>query len=141
MKLLGISSGQTFVWCAAGGVIAACVGTFYSKAIVGKIVRGLIREEAFDEETAKSLADIGCKGPLYRFHLRKGTAQNGAILQAAEGRYYLDKGRVEKLAAKYGVEEPSLGGLLAALGAASLAGVLIAAYYEDIARIVGGFLN
>ncbi len=141
MKLLGISSGQTFVWCVAGGVLAACVGTFYSKAIVGKIVRGLVKEEAFDENSAKRLEDIGCKGPLYRFHLRKGTAQNGAIMQGAKGKYYIDSGKVDKLVAKYGTKEPSFAGLCAALGVACLAGVLFAVYYDDIVDIIGGLID
>lgn len=72
------------VWSLFIGFVLAIIITVFNKIVVGRFVRKLIEKEAFSEESALSLSDIGCKNIYLKFALRKkGTLRH--IVYAAKG--------------------------------------------------------
>lgn len=128
MTLLGIGSSVHLMWCFAAGLLIACIYGFYVRCVIGKLVRGLAREDAFDEHSAIELSSIGCGGALFTFALRKGTALSEAVVPTEDGkRYYIQPEMKEKTLAKYGAKGGSLISLLVTIVAAFIAAVLCAA--------------
>lgn len=59
------------VWCIGIGAILAFCYNFFSQTICGKIVRAMIYAECFDEESSKSLSELGIKETAFvRFFLK-----------------------------------------------------------------------
>lgn len=54
-----ISDFKTVMWCIIAGVILALVYIFYKKMISGSIVRALIDNEAFTQDSAKTPVELG----------------------------------------------------------------------------------
>ncbi|MBQ3081450.1 MAG: hypothetical protein IJC49_03255 [Clostridia bacterium] len=128
MNLLGIASGEHLLWCFAAGLMIACVYGFYAKCVIGKLIRGLAREDACDEHSAVTLNSLGCGGPLFGFALRKGTALSESVIATEDGeRYYLLPEAKEKMLAKYGANSSTLISLVVTLLAAVIAAILCAA--------------
>jgi len=128
LGFLGIQSGTHLLWCFAAGLMVACIYGFYVKCVTGKLIRGLVREDACDETSAVTLKSIGCGASLYRFVLRGGTSLAAAVIAVDGGaRYYLDPEQKEKMLAKYGAGSYSLFSLVLTLLAALLVTVLCAA--------------
>lgn len=134
MNVIGLDSVETLIWCFAGGVVAACVYAFYAKGVIGKLIRALIAKNAFDEASAVTAEAAGCKSFIYRFALRKGSIQNGAVTATADGRYYVTSDAKDKLLSKYGSGSDSLLQLVLVLVLVIVAVVLIAALYPMVAE-------
>ncbi len=130
MNILGISSGTQLWWCFAIGFMTACVWAFFAKFFAGRLVCALVREDACDEASAKTLAQLGCSGPAYRFALRRGTALAEAVPEASgdglEKRYYLKPEAKEKMLMKYGKENRGFLSLILTLLAALIAASIVA---------------
>lgn len=106
----------------------ACVYGFYVKCVIGKLIRGLAREDASDEHSAVTLRSLGCGSFLFKFALRKGTTLSEAVVATEDGeRYYLLPETKEKMLAKYGANSASLMSLVLTLLAAVIAAILCAA--------------
>ena len=142
MNLLGINSSEHLLWCFAAGLMIACLYGFYVKCVIGKLVRGLAREDAFDEYSAVELSSVGCGGALFKFALRKGTSLSEAIVPAEDGkRYYIQPDLKEKTLAKYGANGGSLISLLLTLVAAFIAAVLCAALLPWATDVFKGLIG
>lgn len=128
MGILGIKSGEHLLWCFAIGFMVACVYAFCVKCVTGKLIRALVREDACNEASALTLAQLGCKGAFYRFALRKGTSLSEAVVTAdendAEKRYYLKPDEKEKMLLKYGAGTNGMFSLLLTLLAAMVAAII-----------------
>ena len=56
------------------GVTVSAVYTYYVKSVLGRLVRGLFQANAFDEETAVTIEEAGCKNNFFiRYSLGPGT--------------------------------------------------------------------
>ncbi len=131
--ILGIESGVHLLWCFAAGFMVACIYAFYTKCVTGKLIRGLVREDACDAASALTLNQLGCKGALYRFALRKGASLSDSVIAVEDGenekRFYLKPEEKEKMLMKYGAGSISFLSLiltlLAALVAACIGAILL----------------
>ncbi|MBQ3195858.1 MAG: hypothetical protein IJB65_05265 [Clostridia bacterium] len=137
MKILGISSAETLIWCGAVAAALASVFAFYSKNVVGKIVRALLKANALDADSAKTLKQLDCDSTLCRFALRSGSMEQGAVLSASDGSYYISKDKAEKMQAKYCKSEASALTLVVVLAIVAVAAALLAAAYPTVARLLG----
>ncbi len=139
MKILGISSAETLIWCGAVSAALASVLAFYSNNVIGKIVRALLKAEAIGADNAKTLKELGCDSVLCRFALRKGSMQDGAVCSAEEG-YYIVEDKLEKMEAKHGGSDASAWVLVIVLLAVAVAAAIIAAVYPSFAKLIKGIL-
>ena len=88
----------SILWPLIAGVILAACAVFFNKQTVGKFVKKLFDEQAVNEESAKSLAELGFeKNSLVKFALRTGSTLRKVIHVApcdsedntAAERYYI----------------------------------------------------
>lgn len=126
---------ELLIWCFAGGIVVACLYAFYAKAIVGKLIRALVKGGAIGEEKAVALDAVGCGGFIYRFIMRGGTLQNGAVLSTGDEKCYIKPGCEEKLLSKFGRDDASILSLAIVLTMTIVAVLLIAALYPTIADL------
>ena len=131
-----INSAETLIWCGAVSAVLASFFAYYSKNVVGKIIRALLSSQAFSKADAKSLKDLGCDTILCRFALRKGSMQEGAVL-SADGGYYIAEEYKEKMQAKYRKSEASAWVLVIVLLIVAVAAAVLASVYPTVARLLG----
>lgn len=134
MKVIGMESAEMLMWCFAGGVIIACIYAFYAKGIIGKLIRALIKANAFDEASAVLPESVGCKSFIYRYIMRGGSIQNGAVVCIEGGKCYINSNCKEKMLSKFGKSEASVIQLAIVLVLVIVAVVLIAALYPVISE-------
>ncbi len=89
----------SILWPLVAGVILAACAVFFNKQTVGKFVKKLFDVQAINEESAKSLAELGFeKNALVKFALRTGSTLrkvirvapvDGEEQTAAQERYYI----------------------------------------------------
>ena len=83
------------------GVTVSAVYTYYVKSVLGRLVRGLFEANAFDEETAVTIEEAGCKNNFFiRYSLRPGTDFSETV-KNANGKYYIPEDKIEKAENKY----------------------------------------
>lgn len=71
-QTIRLGSVNQLILCFALGAILASIVAYYHKNYIGRLVRYLLRENANDPQSAKTLTDIGMQNNrLYRFSLRK----------------------------------------------------------------------
>jgi DNA-directed RNA polymerase subunit N (RpoN/RPB10) len=87
------------------GIVLASAYTVFIKKYRGEFVLALIESAAFDEESAKSLDDLGINKGLFR-RMAKNTkfffSPDYYIIDGDPIKYYVNKDSVSKLEAKYG---------------------------------------
>lgn len=141
MNLLGIKNGEHLLWCFAAGLLAACVYGFYAKCVIGKLIRGLAREDAVDEESALELKKIGCGSFIFKLALRKGSSLSESVIATENGkRYYLLPESKDKMLSKYGANSGSLLSLVLTLLVALVVAIICAALLPWITDIYKGLV-
>jgi len=138
LKLLGIKNGEHLLWCFAAGLIAACVYGFFAKCVIGKLIRGLAREDASDEQSAIFLKSIGCGGFIFKLVLSKGSTLSDSVIATEDGRYYLLPENKDKMLSKYGANSGSLISLVLTLLVALVVAILCAALLPWITDLYKG---
>ena len=79
--LLGI-----IIWGLCIGAVLASLLALYQQKVPGKLVRALLRAEAHDEDSAKTLDELGLAGrPLIARELRRGTVLQKFVYSAENG--------------------------------------------------------
>lgn len=89
----------------AGLMIAACIA-YLLKRIYGKFVTALLRGESVDEESARSLSELGMdKKRLLRRTLRDGSSLRKVVMktESADGtvRYYIPEDKRDRASSLY----------------------------------------
>ena len=136
---IGIESGEHLLWCFAVGAVFAGIYAFYAKFVLGKLVRALIERDAREEDSAKTLEELGCTGFYFRFALRKGSLFSKSLARADGRRWFIPSENAEKLQSKYKADRSSLFSLLLALLLILTAALILAAllpalvkFFEDL---------
>lgn len=130
------------LWAFMIGVAIATVYTFYTKRILGTLVRKLIAIDACSPETAISLEQLNYKlNSAVRYSLRKGTSFSDTVLIDDNGNYYINPRNLNKAKIQYRNEGTSVYLLLVTL--VVLLGVaLISTYiYPQVAEKFREFIN
>ena len=76
------------IGCCVGVFLAVCA-SYYNGQYLGSVVRALYKADAFDEATAKPLADVGCDKPLLRRAIAKNRVLSKYVKPTADGRFYI----------------------------------------------------
>ncbi len=119
------------------GVSVAAAYTFYTKSVLGSLVRKLFENNAFDEDSAITLEEAGCdKKFLLKYSLRPGT-DFAETVRSVNGKYYIPEENIEKAESKYKGEGITVLIVLAAilvLALIALAGIYIFPDFMDMVR-------
>ena len=77
-------------------VIGLCIGVFiavclsyYNGQYLGSVVRALYGAGAFDAQSAKSLAEVGCDKPLIRRAISKNPVLSKYVKPTEDGRFFI----------------------------------------------------
>lgn len=73
---------------AIGVFLAVCI-SYYNGQYLGSVVRALYKADAFDENSALPLAEIGCDKPLLRRAIRKNFVLSKYVKPTEDGRFYI----------------------------------------------------
>ena len=77
---------QLIIWGVCIGAVLASLLSFYQQRVPGGLVRALLQAEAHDENTAKSLAELGLAGkPLLARELRRSTSLQKLVRSSKDG--------------------------------------------------------
>ena len=113
---------QFIVMAIAFGLIIAFIAVYYQRRVIGSFVRAIRNAEAIDEESAKTLAEIGQEDNVSAIaKLKKSTsmrsliticsaetAENGKIIIDENCRFYIAKEKEERARKQFGDSEDSL---------------------------------
>lgn len=105
---------EIVVWGACIGAIIAFSINFFQNHILGSFVRKLLKE-CVGEESAKTLAELGCDRFYYRFFLKKGSSLRkfvGGCVDNSQNeaknasRYYIIEEKSEYATKRYSKDAP-----------------------------------
>ena len=117
------------------GVTAAAVYTYYTKSILGGLVRKLFEHNAFDGDSAISLEEAGYKKSfLLKYSLRPGT-DFAETVRSVDGRYYIPEDKIEKAESKYKNENITVFVVLLAILALAIIALACIYIFPDLLEI------
>lgn len=113
---------QFIVMGLAFGLIIAFIAVYYQRRVIGSFVRAIRNAEAVDEESAKTLAELGQENNVSAISkLKKSTSlrnliticdmqttEKGAIIIDDNTRFYIAKEKEERSRKQFGDSEDSL---------------------------------
>ena len=136
-----LASAQFIVMALAFGLIIAFIIVYYQRRVIGSFVRAIRNAEAIDEETAKTLAELGQEDNISAISkLKKSTslrnlvticnpteAENGKIIIDENTRFYIDEKNAERSRKQFGDGEDSLIPII--LGSLALIVIVIFSFF------------
>ncbi len=113
---------QFVVMTIAFGLIIAFIAVYYQRRVIGSLVRAIRNDEAVDEESAKTLAELGQENNVSAIaKLKKSvsmqnliticnaeTDEKGRLIFDENTRFYIAKEKEERARKQYGNEKDSL---------------------------------
>ena len=113
---------QFVVMAIAFGLIIAFIAVYYQRRVIGSFVRAIRQAEAIDEETAKTLAELGQENNVSAIaKLQKSsslralisvcdaeTTEKGALVIDESTRFYIAKEQEERARKQFGDRQDSL---------------------------------
>ena len=129
---LGTNSVTTLniiVWSLFIGFVIAIGVCIYNKLVLGSVVGGIIKREAFSEGTALTISELGCANPLVKFALRKNSSFRRIVRMAGDtdaecaaesfdcAKFYIPEDRVHRAEVIYGRNGMTVGTVLLSIAA------------------------
>lgn len=113
---------QFVVMAIAFGLIIAFIAVYYQRRVIGSFVRAIRQAEAIDEESAKTLAELGQENNVSAIaKLKKSpslralisvcdaeTTEKGALIIDESTRFYIAKEQEERARKQFGDRQDSL---------------------------------
>jgi len=113
---------QFIVMAIAFGLIIAFIAVYYQRRVIGSFVRAIRNAEATDEESAKTLAELGQEDNVSAVaKLKKSTSmrslitildaettEKGKLIIDESTRFYISKDKEERARKQFGDEQDSL---------------------------------
>ncbi len=132
---------QFIVMAVAFGLIIAFIAVYYQRRVIGSLVRAIRSAEALDEDSAKTLAELGQEDNVSAIaKLKKSTSmQNlitvcgaetdakGRLILDESTRFYIKKEKEERARKQFGDEKDSLIPILA--GSAVLLVIVVCSFF------------
>jgi hypothetical protein len=136
-----MSTLEQILWAFIIGVAAAAVYTYYTKKILGGLVRKLFELEAFNEESAVTLGEVGCaKSFLLKYSLRDGTDFAETVKHIGD-RYYIPEDMMEKAEAKYKGENITIFFVLIAVVAFAALALICVYIFPELIDMTGNVFD
>ncbi len=152
---LGTNSVTTLniiVWSLFIGFLIAIAVSVYHKLVLGSLISALVRGEAFTEDTARSAAELGCKGPLVRFALRKNSTFRRVVRMKGdtdatrcdtsfdEAKFYLPEENIRRAENLYGKSGLTLGNVLLSVAAFFVLAIVAFIVIPDLLQMLSNFI-
>ena len=132
---------QFIIMALAFGLIIAFIAVYYQRRVIGSFVRAIRSAEAIDEESAKTLAELGQENNVSAIAKLKKSASlrnlvticdmkteaNGKIIIDDSTRVYIAKEKEERSRKQFGDNEDSLIPII--LGSLALLVVVVLAFF------------
>ncbi len=97
------------IYCLTYGIVAAFIWSLITKAIYGRLIDELIKNECESENSAKTLDELSIKNNfILSASLKNGRALNKLLTKAEGERYYLSPENKLKAQCLYGRERVSI---------------------------------
>lgn len=78
------------IYMVCGGILLAFISSIVLKVLYGSLITGLINKEAFDQNSAKTLNELGVKSnKLLQFALKNNATLKRLVLRTDTDKYYL----------------------------------------------------
>ncbi len=128
------------IWSVVLGIIIAQFIMFYNRRIIGSFFRALIREEAFDEESAKSIFEIGqtandaviAKLKRSRSFRTLVTSLDGDEIPNENTKFYITEEQRTRIRDQWGERSESVGVLIG-----GIVGMIVFGFLVTIVAILG----
>ena len=132
---------QFIIMALAFGLIIAFIAVYYQRRVIGSFVRAIQSAEAIDEESAKTLAELGQENNVSAIAKLKKSASlrnlvticdmkteaNGKIIIDDSTRFYIAKEKEERSRKQFGDNEDSLIPII--LGSLALLVVVVLSFF------------
>lgn len=132
---------QFIIMALAFGLIIAFIAVYYQRRVIGSFVRAIRSAEAIDEESAKTLAELGQENNVSAIAKLKKSASlrnlvticdmktetNGKIIIDESTRFYIAKEKEERSRKQFGDNEDSLIPII--LGSLALLVVVVLSFF------------
>ena len=132
---------QFIIMALAFGLIIAFIAVYYQRRVIGSFVRAIRSAEAIDEESAKTLAELGQENNVSAIAKLKKSASlrnlvticdmkteaNGKIIIDDSTRFYIAKEKEERSRKQFGDNEDSLIPII--LGSLALLVVVVLSFF------------
>ena len=132
---------QFIIMALAFGLIIAIIAVYYQRRVIGSFVRAIRSAEAIDEESAKTLAELGQENNVSAIAKLKKSASlrnlvticdmktetNGKIIIDDSTRVYISKEKEERSRKQFGDNEDSLIPII--LGSLALLVVVVLSFF------------
>ncbi|HAN20963.1 MAG: hypothetical protein A2Y15_03115 [Clostridiales bacterium GWF2_36_10] len=130
------------LWAFVIGIGIGTIYTFYTKLVLGKLVRKLIEIDACSPETAISLEKLGYKmNKMVEIELRKGKSYSETVVIDKDGNYFINPGQLKKAKIKYRNEGTSLFLLLVILCILSIVAVFSTYVFPEVIEKIDEFIK
>ncbi|MDL2287319.1 hypothetical protein LJB90_01985 [Eubacteriales bacterium OttesenSCG-928-G02] len=129
------------IWALIIGLVAAAIYSFYIKRALGGFIQKLFDLDAFDEESAVSLEEIGYdKNILVKHSLREGSNFSETVYNH-NGKYYIPHRFIERAENKYKNEGASILVLVTTVIVFILIAIVVTYFAPKISEIINGLFN
>ncbi len=132
---------QFIVMAVAFGLIIAFIAVYYHRRVIGALVRAIRSAEAIDEDSAKTLAELGQEDNVSAIAKLKRstslrnlisisgaqTAENGKLIFDENTRFYITQDKEERSRKQFGDENDSLIPIIA--GSLVLLALVVFSFY------------
>lgn len=123
----------TILWSLIIGITVGIVYTYYTKQILGKLVRKLLLIDATSYDAAISLKQLGIKlTPAVKYALRPGTSFSETVLLTESGSYYINPKSLEKAKIKYRDDKTTFIVLIAMLAMAFVLALISTYIFPEV---------
>lgn len=153
---LGTNSVTTLniiVWSLFIGFILGIGVTLYNKLVIGVLVRRLIENNAFDEDTAVSASSLKCSNPFVRFAMRKngtlrrmvrvcGDTEEALVsIPFAEAKLYIPQEKLHRAKTIYGTAGISVSSVVFAVIALIVIAIASFTVIPDLITMLSNFIS
>lgn len=148
-----ITTLNIIVWSLFIGFIIAIAISVYNKLVLGSVVSGIVKREAFCEANALSASELGCANPFVKFALRKNGSFRRIVRMAGDtetelsqnsfetAKFYIPEDKVRRAEVIYGKSTLTVGSV--ALSVLALFAVAIVAFVviPNLITMLGNFVS
>jgi hypothetical protein len=136
---------ELVVWSLFVGIVLGSFGVWYSKRVLGSLVKALLEAKADSESNAKSMADLGLKNSVfYNFSLRKNGTYRKIVHIAGDGsarKYYIPENMTFRADAVYNKRGTTIIGALVTILAFFVMALIVFTIVPDLIQMLENVYN
>jgi hypothetical protein len=133
---------ELVIWSLFVGIVLGSFGIWYSKRVLGTLVKALLAAKADSELTAKSMAELGIKNNvLYKLSLRKNGTYRKIVHIAGSDKYYIPESMAFRADAVYNKRGTTIVGALVTILSFFIMALLLFTIIPDLLQMLENVFN